>query len=142
MPQPVTTPSVSGRFVLDAEAVRAVAGEHVELDEGAGVEQQVDALAGGELAALVLAPDRRFGPGVQRLFLQLGELLEALGDRVRGVGHAGQASSRPAATDRSGPPRRDLLLDEFDQSPERRLRMHERDVVPRLPGRGASSMTR
>ena len=69
--------------LLDAEAVRAVAGEHVELDERAGVEQQVDALAGGELAPLVLAPDRRLGPGVQRLFLQLAELLEALGDRVR-----------------------------------------------------------
>ena len=76
--------------LLDAEAVRAVAGEHVELDERAGVEQQLDALAGGELAPLVLAPDRRLGAGVQRLFLQLAELLEALGDRVRRVG-----ASRP-----------------------------------------------
>ena len=69
--------------VLDAEAVRPVAGQHVELDERAGVEQQLDALAGGELAPLVLAPDRRLAPGVQRLFLQLRELLEALLDRVR-----------------------------------------------------------
>ena len=44
--------------VLDAEAVGAVAGEHVELDERVGVEQQVDALARGELPALVLALDR------------------------------------------------------------------------------------
>ena len=36
--------------VLDAEAVRAVAGQHVELDERAGVEQQLEALPGGELA--------------------------------------------------------------------------------------------
>ena len=69
--------------VLDAEAVRAVAGEHVELDERARVEQQVDALAGGELAPLVLAPDRRLAARRARLFLQLRQLLEALGDRVR-----------------------------------------------------------
>ena len=75
--------------VLDAEAVRPVAGEHVELDERAGVEQQVDALAGGELAPLVLAPDRRLVAGRARLFLQLRELFEPLGDRVGGVGHGG-----------------------------------------------------
>ena len=68
--------------VLDAEAVGPVAGEHVELDERVGVEQQLEALAGGELAPLVLALDRGRAPGVQRLFPQLGELLEPLLDRV------------------------------------------------------------
>ena len=75
--------------VLDPEAVRPVAGEHVELDERARVEQEVEALAGGELAPLVLAADRRLVAGRARLFLQLGELLEPLVDRVRGVGHGG-----------------------------------------------------
>ena len=93
--------------LLDPEAVRPVAGEHVELDERARVEQQVDALAGGELAPLVLAPDRRLRAGVQRLFLELGELFEPLGDRVRRrdvgaqvvssamAGRLGQAGSGP-----------------------------------------------
>ena len=70
--------------VLDAEAVGPVAGEHVELDEGAGVEQQLDALAGGELAALVLALDGRGAPRVERLLAQRLELGEPLFDRVRG----------------------------------------------------------
>ena len=43
--------------VLDPEAVRPVTGEHVQLDERTRVEQQLDALTGGELAALVLTPD-------------------------------------------------------------------------------------
>ena len=34
------------------------------------------------------------------------------------------------------------LLDELDERAERGLRVDERDVVPRLPGRGASSITR
>ena len=55
-----------GAVVLQAEAVGAVAGEHVELGEAARVEQQVDALAGGELAARVLALDGRLGARVAR----------------------------------------------------------------------------
>ena len=42
------------------------------------------------LPALVLALDRRVAPGVQRLLAQLGELVEALLDRVR--------RSRPASS--------------------------------------------
>ena len=89
---------------LDAEPVRAVAGEHVELDEGSGVEQQIDALAGGELASLVLAPHRRLRTGVERLFLQLGEMLEAIAHGMsrgwerraaRIVSHTSEASWRP-----------------------------------------------
>ena len=73
--------------VLDAEPVGAVAGEHVELDERVGIEQELDPLTRGELAALVLALDRRRAAGVQRLLAQLGELLEPLLDRVDGVEH-------------------------------------------------------
>ena len=51
-----------GPGVLDPEAVGPVAGEHVELDERARVEEQFDALAGGELAPLVLALDRGRAP--------------------------------------------------------------------------------
>ena len=40
-----------GPVVLQAEAVGPVAGEHVELGEAARVEQEVDPLAGGQLAA-------------------------------------------------------------------------------------------
>ena len=72
-----------GPGVLDPEAVGPVAGEHVELDERARVEQQLDALAGGELAALVLALDRGRAPRVEGLLAQLGELDEAFLDRMR-----------------------------------------------------------
>jgi hypothetical protein len=72
-----------GPRVLDAEAVGAVTGEHVELHEGAFVEEDVDPLASGELAAVVLPLDRRVGSRVPRLLLQLGQLLEALLERHR-----------------------------------------------------------
>ena len=72
-----------GPGVLDPEAVGPVAGEHVELDERARVEEQFDPLAGGELAPLVLALDRGVAPRVQRLFAQIGELDEAFLDRMR-----------------------------------------------------------
>ncbi len=53
-PWPVTTASPQGRLLEHVEVVRAVPDEGVELLEGAGVEQLVDPLAGGELALLVL----------------------------------------------------------------------------------------
>ena len=70
--------------VLDTEPVGAMAGEHVELHEGAGIEQDVEPLARGHLPAVVLALDRGVGPRVERFFLELGELLEALGQRNGG----------------------------------------------------------
>ena len=84
--------------VLDAEAMGAVARQHVEFDERAGIEQQVDALACRELAALVLTLDGRVAPCVQRLFLELRKLLEPFGQRMCGrdrpagrvFGHAGR----------------------------------------------------
>ena len=57
VPQPVTTPSPGDLDLLHAEIGRAVLDEHVELLEGAPVEQKLDALAGGELAAAVLRLD-------------------------------------------------------------------------------------
>ena len=80
----MTTPSVSGRFCSMPKPWARWRASMSSSTNDAGVEQQVDPLAGGELAPVVLAPDRRLGPGVQRLFLELGELLEPLGHRVRG----------------------------------------------------------
>ena len=57
-----------GAGVLDAEAVRPVAGEHVELDERVRVQEQREPLPHGELAPLVLALDRRRASGVECLF--------------------------------------------------------------------------
>ena len=53
-----------GPVLLHVELVRAVADERVELLEGAGVEQLLDPLAGGVLAACVLLLDRGLGAGV------------------------------------------------------------------------------
>ena len=60
VPQPVTTPSPGILLLLHAEFGGAVLDEHVELLERALVEQQFDALARGELAALVLGLDALF----------------------------------------------------------------------------------
>ena len=48
------TPSPGGRLLVHPEVVRAVDRERVGLDERALVHQEVQALAGGELAAVVL----------------------------------------------------------------------------------------
>ena len=68
VPQPVTTPS-PGIFgcLVHAEVGRAVLDEHVELLERVLVHQQFDALARGELAALVLRLDARL-PAAGRAF--------------------------------------------------------------------------
>ncbi len=57
VPQPVTTPSPGTRVSLHAELGAAVLDVHIELLEGAFVEQELDALACGELAALMLRFD-------------------------------------------------------------------------------------
>ena len=67
-----------GPVLLHVELVGAVAHERVELLEGAGVEQLLDALAGGVLALRVLLLDGLLGGGVDRgvaQLLELGELL-------------------------------------------------------------------
>ena len=61
-----------------------MAGQHVELDEGARVEEDLEPLTGGELAPGVLTLDRRRAAGVERLLLELGQLLDPLVERVRG----------------------------------------------------------
>ena len=76
VPQPVTTPSPGILRLLHAELGRAVLDEHVELLERALVHQQLDALAGGELAALVLRLDARLAAAGARRRAALFELFE------------------------------------------------------------------
>ena len=74
VPQPVTTPSPGIFGLVHAEIGGAMLDEHVELLEGALVHQQLDALARGQLAALVLRLDARLaaaepGAGARRFEL-------------------------------------------------------------------------
>ena len=64
-----------------------MAGEHVELVEGAVVEQVLDALAGEHLAAFVLAGDRSLGARLQCQFATLGEVFDPF---PNGVFHGGE----------------------------------------------------
>ena len=89
-------PSTSPQPVIDAvggrlDPVHRPLGEvraavDAELDEGALVDQQVDPLAGGQLAALVLLGDLLLAAAELRLLAALVQLLGQLGQR----GGAGQ----------------------------------------------------
>ena len=68
--------------LLEAERRRAVAGELVELDEGALVEELLDALACGLLALRVLLLDGALGAGVDRLLEPAVEVCDLAGGGV------------------------------------------------------------
>ncbi len=68
---------------LDPEVVRAVPGQLVELGEGARVEQQVDPLAGGQLALGVLLLDRRERARVHGLVPSALQIRDLPRSRVR-----------------------------------------------------------
>ena len=76
VPQPVTTPSPGIFVLLHAEFGRAVLDEHVELLERALVHQEFDALARGQLAALVLRLDAGLAAAVAGARAPLFELLQ------------------------------------------------------------------
>ena len=76
VPQPVTTPSPGILLLLHAEVGRAVLDEHVELLERALVHQQLDALARGQLAALVLRVDSRLAAAGARSRAAFFELVQ------------------------------------------------------------------
>ena len=64
-------------LLVHAEIVAAVLDEHVPFLEGAGVEQQLDPLARGQLALGVLgldAPRAAAGAGRRALFFQTGRI--------------------------------------------------------------------
>ena len=78
-------------LLAHAELALAVAHEAVELDERAGVEQELDPLAGEELAALVLPRDRFLGARVLGGVAQLAQPGELRLGRVVAGRHRGGA---------------------------------------------------
>src|SRR5690606_26885723 len=87
--------AVTGHLALvETEVRRAVRGERVELDERALVEQRIDALTGGLLAALGLLLRRGPGEGLRALGDASVEVGELVGGRVR---HAQQRRGRDRA---------------------------------------------
>ncbi len=72
-PQPVTTPVAEDLALVHVEVGAAVDHEAVDLDEGAGIEEQVHPLTGGELAGLVLLGDARGAAALQREAVHLVE---------------------------------------------------------------------
>ena len=72
--------------LLEPGRRRAVAGQLVELVEGAVVEQVLDPLAGQQLALAVLALDGTLGAGVDGRLLALGQLVETFPHGVFGHG--------------------------------------------------------
>src|SRR5205085_1980216 len=82
-------------LLLHSEVVAAVDLELVELDEAARVEEQLDALAGGELPLLVLLVDPLLAAAQLRLQVEGGELLSRTERREpRGALDGGDASGR------------------------------------------------
>ena len=78
--------AVAGKLLLlQTEIGRAVGDEAVELDEAAFVEQEVQPLAGGELALLVLLGDPIRSPALFGEGLAVMEVVE----EFAGVGHRG-----------------------------------------------------
>ena len=91
--QPAVDPAVAGHdavarnhLLVEPEVGGAVGDEPVQLDEAALVQQQVEPLARGELALLVLLRDARGAPALFGERLAVMELLE----KLAGVGHGGR----------------------------------------------------
>ncbi len=68
--------TVGVRTLLEARREGSVTGQQVELVEAAGIEKDVEALAGQHLALLVLALDRTWRAGVVRLLAALSKIFE------------------------------------------------------------------
>ena len=79
----MTTPSPEVLLLGQAEVGGAVGDEAVELDEAARIEQQVEPLAGGELALLVLLGDAVGAAALLGRGLAVVQLVE----EIAGVGH-------------------------------------------------------
>ncbi len=101
--------------VVEAPAVGPVAGQHVELLEGALVEEVLDPLSRRHLALGVLALHRPGRSSVPGLLPAGGELLQALGHRM--LSHVGQATSASLGrAHRAGP----VFLAHFRDPAQRR----------------------
>ena len=77
-PQPVMTPSAGASTPVHRPLGEVRAAVDAHLDEGALVDQQVDPLAGGQLAALVLLGDLLLAAAELRLLAALVQLLGQL----------------------------------------------------------------
>ncbi len=76
--------AVAGKdLVRQAEIAGAMGDKAVELHEGAGIEEEIEPLAGGELPLLVLRCNPRLTPALFRERLAMVEFLEQL----PGIGH-------------------------------------------------------
>ena len=75
----MTKPSPSMTCAVHAEIVAAVAHQFVHFLEGAFVEQQVDALAGGEFAFLVLAGAALFASAVFGRSVPSAQFFDSIG---------------------------------------------------------------
>ena len=74
----MTTPSPRNLLLVEPEVGAAVGDEAVELDEAARIEQQVEPLAGGELALLVLLGEALGAAALLGLGLLVVQLIEEL----------------------------------------------------------------
>jgi len=79
-------------LVFQPEACGPVGDEPVELYEGVGIEQEVEALPGRELSALVLGGHPPFSPALLALESEGSELLELLVHRHRARMRGGKSS--------------------------------------------------
>src|SRR5690606_18119628 len=111
---------------VEAECGGAMGDEPVELDEAAFVQQQIQPLACGQLASLVLRLDPRFPTTQLRLSAQRLELLQPLAHRHR-VGPSSFTSRPPSMRTRNGA---------RSTAAPRTLMM---PVAPRTPSRSAIS---
>ena len=95
VPQPVTTPSPGILVFSMPKSVGAVLDEHVELLERALVEQQLDALARGQLAALVLGLDARLAAAQRAPCARRCSSLSRMSFMAAAPAHALQAKGIP-----------------------------------------------
>ena len=78
VPCPVTTPSPRKLLLGQTELRRAMRDERIELDEGPGIEQQLESLAGRQLAPGVLSLDTDRAAAEQRFGSHLREAIQPL----------------------------------------------------------------
>jgi hypothetical protein len=74
-------------LLLHSEVGAAVDDEAVDLDEAPGIEEQIDALAGGELASVVLLLDALHAPAHESARVGIVEPLDGGGRGLRRRGH-------------------------------------------------------
>ena len=95
-PWPATTPSPGIELLVHAEVAAAVGDELVELLERAGIEQQLDPLARGQLAGVVLALEALLAAAELGAPLEVGEMSDRIHVMSIGSELTAASPSRPA----------------------------------------------